>query len=330
MRFKKAGLSAAVVLAIGTLSTAQAQDSKAAEVLAATRQAIGGRKLEALRSLSVDAAIQRHVGNMQMASQAELLIELPDKYVRSETTSGLMNMTMSTGFNGERGILPAGGAVSMAPGGGMMFRLGAGGVTNEGPKPTPEQLEETSRAAARAQKVEISRLMLGWFGMAHPAMAVQYTYAGEAESPDGKAHVIDVKDAGGFTARLFIDQNSHLPLMITWQGRVPRVMTAGGPRSGDGGQPHAVPSGQTRRADLSPEELKKLQADTEREVRQILESQPLVDLSLFFDDWREVDGIRFPHVMRRAAAGTTNEEWTVTRVKVNPKLDAKKFAVETK
>ena len=29
--------------------------------------------------------------------------------------------------------------------------------------------------------------MLGWFAMAHPALNAQYTYAGEAESPDGKA-----------------------------------------------------------------------------------------------------------------------------------------------
>ncbi len=50
--------------------------------------------------------------------------------------------------------------------------------------------------------------------------------------------------------------------------------------------------------------------------------------SLFFDDWREVDGINFPHVVRRAAKGATEEEWAISKVKVNPKLDAKKF--ETK
>jgi hypothetical protein len=29
--------------------------------------------------------------------------------------------------------------------------------------------------------------------------------------------------------------------------------------------------------------------------------------------------------MRRAADGVTSEEWAITRVKVNPKLDAAKF-----
>ena len=40
--------------------------------------------------------------------------------------------------------------------------------------------------------------MLGWFAAAHPSLSVEYTYAGEAESPDGKADVIDVKNADGF------------------------------------------------------------------------------------------------------------------------------------
>jgi hypothetical protein len=34
---------------------------------------------------------------------------------------------------------------------------------------------------------DASRLMLGWFAMAHPSVNAQYTFAGQAESPDGKA-----------------------------------------------------------------------------------------------------------------------------------------------
>ena len=66
--------------------------------------------------------------------------------------------------------------------------------------------------------------MLGWFGATHPSVNAHYTYAGEAESPDGKAHVIDVKNADGFAARLFIDEQTHLPLMVTYQGPQPRMV----------------------------------------------------------------------------------------------------------
>ena len=34
---------------------------------------------------------------------------------------------------------------------------------------------------------------------------------------------------------------------------------------------------------------------------------------------------KFPHKMRRAMGGATTEEWTVNKVKVNPKIDPKKF-----
>ena len=58
-----------------------------------------------------------------------------------------------------------------------------------------------------------------------------------------------------------------------------------------------------------------------------MRSQPpaMAEFTVFFDDWRDVGGIRFPHKMRRAMSGTTTEEWTVNKVKVNPKIDSKKF-----
>ena len=49
-------------------AVAQQEDKKAAEVLAAARKAIGGKKLDSLKSLSVQAAMQRNVGNFQMNS----------------------------------------------------------------------------------------------------------------------------------------------------------------------------------------------------------------------------------------------------------------------
>ena len=51
----------------------------------------------------------------------------------------------------------------------------------------------------------------------------------------------------------------------------------------------------------------------------------MVEHAFYFDDWREVDGIKFPYAFRRAIAGATSEEWTINKVKVNPKIDAKKF-----
>ena len=261
---------------------------------------------------------------MQTQTGVEMLVEMPDKYVRTDTMTNMMNATITTGFNGDRAIMPSG--MRAMPGGGMVMTMGtpAGGAQHppQGEAPTPEQLAQINASSLKNYRQEVSRLMLGWFGATHPSLKSTYTYAGEAESPDGKAYVIDVKDADGFAARLFIDQNSKLPLMVTYQGRARTVMTAGA-TPGMTRVTGAGSSGtQTTSRPLNEEDLKKLQAQAA--------AQPaaMVEYTLFFDDWREVDGINFPHVIRRAAKGATDEEWAISKVKVNPKLDAKRFAAQ--
>ena len=305
---------------------------KAAEILAAARKAIGEKKLDALKTFSVQSALQRNVQTMQMNSDVEILLELPDKYLRNEASAGggmVMAAGGTTGFNGDRPLqkLNAGGM----PGGGMVIRMGgpAGFTTGDGEKPTPEQLAEMSKAMVRSSQTEASRLMLGWFAMAHPAVNAQYTFAGEAESPDGKAYVIDVKNADTFTARLFIDEETHLPLMVTYKAPQPRMMTAGGGArqvTPAGGNPHSV----TMTSSMSEEDRKKAQADLDKRIKETQALPPVMaDYTVFFEDWRDADGVKFPFKMRRAMGSETTEEWTVSKVKVNPKIDPKRFAGES-
>jgi hypothetical protein len=325
MRNKWFVLVACAVATIGgSLGARGVAEDKAVEVLAASRKAIGDKQLDALRTFSLEATVQRHVGNMQMTTDTEILLALPDKYLRSDSSSGgMMSMSSATGFNGGTAIRPAG--ATMAPGGGMVIRMGPGGPIQPQDKLTPEQEAEMNRMMLRSSRHDISRLMLGWFASVHPAVAVEYTYAGEAESPDGKAHVIDAKNADGFTARLFIDQQTSLPLMLTYQGPQPRVMTSRTPRPGGTGiQNSGGQAGHAR--ELTEEERKKADEDAERQIREMQAQPPaLVEHTLFFDDWRSTDGVRFPHTIRRAVAGTTSEEWAIRKVRINPKIDAGQF-----
>jgi len=295
----------ALVATLAMPQTMAGQDAKATELLAGARKAIGGKKLDGLTSLSVQAAAQRNIGNFQMTSDLELLLGLPDKYVRSESSSSAMvNMSSTTGFNGDRPIKGRAQA-GMPAGGGMMIRMGGPGMmpSGGGEKPTPEQQAELDKQIVRSARQEISRFMLGWFATAHPSVSAHYSYAGEAESPDGKAFIVDVKSADGFAARLFIDEATHLPLMVTYRASQLQRIAVGGP---------------------PPTE-----ADGRGQVERVQTQPPaMVDYTLYFDDWREEDGIKFPHALRRASAGATMEEWTVTKVKVNPKIDSKKFDSE--
>ena len=303
-------------------------DSRAAEVIAAARKAIGDKKLEALKTLTVEAQVQRNVGAMQVTTDTEILLDLPDRYLRADTSTGPMSGGFTSGFNGDKVIRPAGASMAMA-GGGMVIRMGGPGgpMPPPGEKPSPEEQERLDKAMLRNSRIELSRLMLGWFAAAHPSLSVDFTYAGEAESPDGKADVVDAKNADGFNARLFVDRETRLPLMVTYRGPQPRVVTAGGPiRQAPPAQGHGTAPAVPERREMTEEERRKARDDAEKQL-EALRNQPqaTVEFTLFFDDWRDVGGIRFPHKLRRALSGDTNEEWTVGKVKVNPKIDPKKF-----
>jgi hypothetical protein len=326
-----APLALAAVIAFAQPVAFIAQEvGKAAEILAATRKAIGDKKLDGLKTFSLQSSLQRNVQSMQMGADVEILLDLPDKYLRSEVSSGGGGgMVMFagggvTGFNGDRPLQKVNGG-NMP--GGMMIRMGGptGFSSGNGEKPTPEQLEQMNKTLVRSSQTEASRLMLGWFAMAHPSINAQYTFAGEAESPDGKAYVIDVKSADTFAARLFIDEQTHLPLMVTYQAAQPRMMTAGaGTRQVTpmGGGGHTV----TMTAGMSDEEKKKAQAEITKQIQEMQRQPPvMVDYTVFFDEWREADGVKFPFKMRRAMGSETTEEWTVSKIKVNPKIDPKRF-----
>lgn len=327
MRIRISGTRAIVfAVALALARSVAGQDAKASEVLASARKAIGGKKLDTLTSFSVQAAAQRNVGNFQITSDLELLLNLPDKYVRSESSnSAMVSMSNTVGFNGDRPIKSLAQA-GLPAGGGMMIRMGGPGMAmgGSGEKPTPEQQAQLDTQLVRSARQEISRLMLGWFATTHPSIGAQYSYSGEAESPDGKAFVIDAKTADGFAARLFIDEATRLPLMVTYQAPQPRAVTVGGPPPGGG-----AGRGETAGRPASAEERRQMESDARRQIQQ-LDAQPpaMVEYTLYFDDWREADGIKFPHALRRGSAGTTMEEWTVSKVKVNPRIDPKKFDSE--
>jgi hypothetical protein len=312
-------ITLALAIASSTLAASAQGTDKAVDILAAARKAIGERKLDGLKTFSLQATVQRNVGSMQLISDTEMLLELPDKYVRFDVVTAPMNATTSSGFNGEK---PVQRSNSSAGGGALVIRMGPGNLGNE--KLTPDEQEKADRAAVRAMRQDLSRLMLGWFATTHPAVHAQYTYVGEAESPDGTAHVIEAKTNEGFVARVFIDAQTKLPLMVTYKAPQPRIVTAGGPGAGPMGSANAGADGHGKPA--TEEERKKARAEAEHRVEDLQKQPPvLVDYTLFFDDWRDADGIRFPYKIRRAMTGTTNEEWTVTKVKLNPTIDAKKF-----
>lgn len=282
---------------------AVAQD-KAAEVMQQMRGALGGAAIEQLTALSLEGPFAREMGNRQVQGTIELTLQLPGNMHRREHTEMMAGMSL------ERTSALSGDTAweDMQNRGGM----GGGMLVMRRTDPAGRELnaEQVEQARARRLRNEFNRYLLAFFGGA----SLQPTYIAVAESPDGRrADVVEVKAENGTAIRLFVDETTHLPLMLQYQEVRPRVMTAGpggpggpGGAAGRGGRGRGAPAGE--RPD--PEE-----------IRRRMESMPPPapsTVTLYLADYKAVDGVRLPHRLTQAVDGKTVEEWTIEKVKVNP------------
>lgn len=72
---------------------------------------------------------------------------------------------------------------------------------------------------------------------------------------------------------------------------------------------------------MTPEERERRM----KEAQEAFEKSPDVDYRWVFEDYKGVGGFNIPHRITKIEAGTPNEEWTIGKVKMNPKLTADKF-----
>lgn len=354
-----AALALIAVAYYAAYARAQAQsDAKATAVLTAMRKELGGeQKIAAMKGLSLRADYRREMaaggagmtmmvmrgggggtasseGGAQAVGKMEIDIALPDKYLRSDVGASGLSMTRTDGFEGARAFQEA---VPNAPG--MTIRM-------ENPATNPTVAKDLLRRSQR----DLARLMLGLVGSTQPEFPVTFTHAGVAESPDGKADMIDVAGPDGFKCRLFVDTGTHLPLMVTYMDAEPRMImrTVGGPGAGRGAAPPAgegtrvqtpppppahggATSGTAvsapasdRLAGLPPEE----RAALEKQMRDLEATPPkMIEYRIYFADHRKVDGVSLPHLISRGTGPKTTEEWTVTSYKVNPAFKADRFKV---
>jgi hypothetical protein len=74
-------------------------------------------------------------------------------------------------------------------------------------------------ARVNTVKQDFVRWWLGMFATSFSSFPVTFTRAGQAEAPQVQADVLDAKGPSGFAARLFVLKDSHLPIMLSWQGQ---------------------------------------------------------------------------------------------------------------
>jgi len=345
------------------------EDPKADAVMAEARKALGGeKKLADLKALSMRAEFRREAagpvvaggstfvmigaggsfssaGGGQTTGSLAIDMVLPDKFYREETTTGGFSITRVDGFEGDRPFLD------------LTSNSAGARVAADNPASDPAR----AKAALKRTNTDLARLMLGLVAGTQPGLPVTYTYAGQAESPDGTAHVIDVNGGEDFKARLFIDTATHLPLMLTYLEAEPRpirMMQHGAP--GSGGTRVVTPGGSTTTsgagssgsggasasgsaaasasgsggatvstsplANLTPEQ----RAEIDKQMKEAAATPPkMIEYRMFFAEYREISGISLPHRISRGTAEKTTEEWEIKDYKVNPNIKADRFKVGT-
>ena len=322
------GMLAAITAVYGVVvTTAQAQaDAKATAVMADVRKALGGeQKLAAVKGVSLRADYRREMsagaggggtmtfvmmggggsagGSQQTTGKIEIDVDLPDRYLRTDIGSAAFGMTRTEGFESSRPFLEV---APNTPG----LR-----VQVDSPAADPAR----AKMALKRSQTDLARLYLGLTGSTQPGFNCTYVYSGLAESPDGKADIIDVAGPDEFKARLFIDAETHLPLMLTYMEPEARVMMRTLTRDGRSGG-----RGAPATATLTPEE----RAELEKQRKEAEAATPkLVESRLFFSDYRKVDGVMLPYRVARGLGAKTVEEWDVTSYKVNPAFKADRFKV---
>ena len=166
----------------------------------------------------------------------------------------------------------------------------------------PDFVEQVAeRCATLAEAQEIARQLAAQ--RRDHVIRIWVRQTREAEAPEGRAHVIDVKGADEFSARLFVDVQTHRPLMLTFKGQLPRMRTV--------------------RAS-GPADMARARAEADR-AGQAAAQAPESEIRLFVSEYREVQGVLLPHRFLREADGGSSEEWTVKSWTVNPELKADAF-----
>jgi len=80
-------------------------------------------------------------------------------------------------------------------------------------------------------------------------------------------------------------------------------------------------------ASATPEQKKQFEEDALAARKKAMASAKPTENRIYYADYRDVDGVKFPFRLRRAIGASTTEETTFDRFRTNSKIDPRKFEV---
>ncbi len=291
--------------------------ARAQAVLAEVTQALGGDKAASLKSLSAEGEYRRTMGPREMSGGLELYAVLPDMFQQVTDIprpDGMTGLRIATTMNGAEAFRDQTG------GGGMFMRFGGPGGPG-GPGGGPGGPGDPGAGGGRGGgermdpavqiRAEMYRTLLGIIP-GNPALSqLSYTWIARAEAPNGAADVLEVAGPDNFTARLFIDEATRMPLMLSFMQRGQRAFV----------QPPAELTTQEARREWFEQQRARIEAEG---------PPPMVEARVFFADYQKTGGVLFPHLITRQVNGEIQEQVTIGKYKVNPSIKPSQFQKKTK
>jgi hypothetical protein len=357
----------------GTVKGTPAHDvAKGAQVLAEAQKALGGAdKLKAVQRLEVKGKSARQPqGNFTIEGDFEYGFEFPDKF-RHKENIGMQDVSIDILqiLNGQEATTKTemggqGANLGNFDEGNRGGRGGRGGRGNDIARfltgGAASDIPEENRKAVATQMARLAMLLL-----LNPR-GEEVAWVGVAESPDGRADVLEFKTPDGVPTHLVLDEKTHMPLMLTWVGPVQSFNNrggggGGGGRGGDfrGGGPGNFPqsiSPQQAQRQLAQQAQQQAQQPGQPQAQQPGQPQAQqpgqpqaqqpgqpqgqqqgrrgggntapqqANLQMHVSDYKTVNGIKFPHLLQGGANNETSEEFVVKSLRVNPSFRADYFS----
>ncbi len=273
---------------------ARAQD-RAQQLLGQARQAAGiDAAAKDVATFAAKASVKTVSPqiNMEIAADTDVELIVPDKFRKTQSISiAGQSLEVTTGVNGDTMLYDDGG------------RAAALGVD-----PTKGPLADDMR---KQLKGEAFRLQMLYLLTLPRGLAFTASYAGEAEAPDGKADVVDVKGPESFLLRIFLDKQTHRLLMASYTVEAPDM------------QPGQIQEITKKAMTDNPGN----QGAAAKAVSEAIAKMPRKSktVQMRFSDYKKVNGVLFPHHMNVESEGQGQEDWTFSSFKLNPPLKPEKF-----
>ncbi|MGH9897530.1 MAG: hypothetical protein ACRD4L_01590 [Pyrinomonadaceae bacterium] len=290
-----------LVLFFGSVDSLFSQDNgmrKAEDLMAQARKAVSGNKrLGSVNGLIVVGKYQRVQNSYDNSGEINVSIQLPDKFMLKRVfdfnaPGNVVTTTHVTALNGDMAWMDAyasGGATSLK-------------------KVDPSNGEEYKKFK-KVLADQYTMYMLELLLTSPAPFPVQYTFVGEAEIPDGRADVIDVKGSEGFALRIFLNKETHLPLMYSYKTLKPTIT----------------------RVTIATDSSGKSKANSLPTPNFPERKEEYIDLNIQVFDYKSVNGIMLPHrFLTKPVDGSYTEELNVTKYQINPEFKADYFVKKNK